>query len=477
MIISRDVRITLGPRYLQGSIPYAEILRNWQQAEFDAEKCRNILERMIRNRALNEEEFNLDAFATGGFILTDDVLFPKFDAWKFILDQTQGDLERESVDFHARILEPAQVRIFADFLRWALHTENKELLAERLSKIGIPSPEKLIRPAPSRQTWSEPVTPGIYRREHASLLIRSNTTSILLDPISLEIALPGIDQIPLRNPTPVDAVVISHLHGDHWHLPSILYSSTDSNTPLIVPQVPRVNILTPENPADSLRTIGQTVKDPAWGETVTIGDIEIDILPFYGEQPTRVSPGAGPGLRSYGNCFRLNTPDFSALVLIDSGADPDGDMVSVIRDSTAKRGPADVVLSCMREFSSPFFSGLEAHWCALSFADLKTQFELYRKGKLLPTTAGPQGIAEICAAAQASYYLPYASGFEGVGKEITDIGWGSGEPSERAALKEVSDELKKAKLKTKAVPWNPGDRAVFNESKMSIRADLLRSPN
>ena len=66
-------------------------------------------------------------------------------------------------------------------------------------------------------------------------------------------------------------------------------------------------------------------------------------------------------------------------------------------------------------------------------------------------------MAAVCEAAAARYFLPYAHGFEGFGKRISDVGWGLREPSEAALVGRVRSALQKRGCPTIALDWNCGD--------------------
>ncbi|MEM9492795.1 MAG: MBL fold metallo-hydrolase, partial [Myxococcota bacterium] len=326
----------------------------------------------------------------------------------------------------------------------------------------------------STARWPGHLGPGIYRREHASLLICSETTAIAVDPIGLELSLPGIADAPLDTvhpitgaPTGVDAVVITHSHDDHFHLPSLL-RSVAADCPVLVPEVPRPSLLTRVDLAAALAALGQRVVSMPWYTTHTVGDITIEAVPFYGEQPTRLAPGPPPDMRNWGNCYRITTPQLSALILVDSGCDPLGDMVEVARRCRREHGPVDIALSCLRSFASPFFGGLPYYWAALPLDQLGQLWRQLGRDALPATTAGAIGTAAVCAAAGARYFLPYAHGFAGVGQAIDDVGWGAGEPAEHALLAELSQLLSERGATTEVRSWQPGQCARLVAGQLRI---------
>lgn len=412
----------------------------------------------MEDRAIPNGFFDVGAFDSDRPMAGRSLLFPAPTPWLFALESPGG--EGASAE-----LRGDQIGAAADFLRLAIRTDDVATIRDVGAFLGDAVLETLIaeRPAPPSSAWPAISGPGIYRREHACLAIASPTTVVVLDPIRLSIS----EDVPALSGRPADAVLITHQHTDHWHLPSILEVCSTPTTPVIVPHTRVPNLLCPERFEESLAFVGQRAVVADWGSTVTVGDIEIDILPFFGEQPTQRGKGAPPGVRSYGNCFRFNTPTFSALVLVDSGADPGGNMLDVIARSEAKRGPVDVVLSCLRTFACPFFGGLPTYWPTLSFRHLAELWRSYEDGNLPPTTAGAAGVAAACRVAKAKHFLPYAHGYAGVGEPIRDVGWGTGEPSEHHLLKQVVAELRGAE--TLVHPWNPGDSAHVAGSWMSFQ--------
>ena len=469
MLFRRQLYIRLVPSCPNLDVPFHQILQRLMAVEFEPRRSREVLGRCERELGLEEGLLLPDAAVAGGALVGEALLFPKTDRWRLEFRDLGGvhsfEVEEELEDIGA-------------LLRLGMHSsddaafrEAAEAFGEEVLDFVLASPE--VEPP----RWPTAVGPGLQRREHASLLVRSRTTSLLLDPIALQHALPQIEASPLHRAEEPAALLITHSHEDHFHLPSIFQAAgsqaaglqaagTDGPVPVIVPAVERPNLLTLVDMQAALSSFGQPAECPAWGTTRTVGDIEIDILPFYGEQPTAAAPGALPGLRSFGNCYRLNTPEFSALVLVDGGTDPTGSMEAVVEASRRRRGPVDVVLSCLRRFACPFFGGLDHYWAALPLDRLAELYREYRAEQLPSTTAGIEGTVALCAAAGARYFLPYANGFAGPGRPVPDIGWGAGEPSEAEALSRLAEGLTRTGCTTLAKPWTPGETMSFSSGRM-----------
>jgi hypothetical protein len=153
------------------------------------------------------------------------------------------------------------------------------------------------------------------------------TARLVFDPVFMSCAVPAATTVLPDDR--VDAVLITHSHVDHWHVPSLLASAHAADTTVVVPHVPKPTVLCPDLAAQ-LEAVGQRCAHPRWGAVLSFGDIDVDILPFYGEQPAVDACCPDTDVRNWGNCYRVNTPDFAALILADSGIDPAGDMLDVI---------------------------------------------------------------------------------------------------------------------------------------------------
>ncbi len=434
-------------------------MRAYVRADFSPRASRIALERFLRERRVPEGLFDPAAIERGDCTATARLLFPRVKSWELRISDA-GETQGVAVGLPERQFGEA-----AELLRWGSRTNDARRFRREFSFLGRNFLDAHVGKSPvaALRQWPGADSPGLYRREHACVIVRSEATTLILDPISQVLGrfYPRVAAVPIDETRP-DAVLITHGHSDHWHLPSILHSARDRAIRAVVPHVPRPSILSTDDFSRQLRMAGQNTIVARWGSTVRVGDIEIDALPFYGEQPSRDTPTVNTDIRNWGNCYRVNTPGFSALFMADGGADPAGDMTEVARDSRRRRGPVDAVLLCVRAFPGPFFGGLSRDWLPLRFDDLRAHHRLYRRGRLASTTAGPAGIAAICAAAGARYFLPYADGFEGVGKPISDVSWGEGEPSEAAISADIAARIARRRTLTKTLSWRPGDAAFFD---------------
>ncbi|MDB6083138.1 MAG: metallo-beta-lactamase family protein [Gammaproteobacteria bacterium] len=454
MPISGSVAVQLRPA-LPG-IPSMQLLREWRKAAFEPRACRHALEAWMKRFSIPEDWFDTARIESGGTPATDRFLFEAFTAdadWRWKLHApAQGGRFCAEVPLED---VPEVAQVVKEFSRADTYAEFRGRYRDSLDEEILLVMSKAFSPEHPFGVWPEHTAPGIYRREHASILISSGTTTVIFDPQTLSGEWTTAHGRSPHDRSPcTDAVIITHSHGDHWHLPSVL-KHCHAGTRVIVPQVPRRNLLTQEDLAQSLTLAGQKHDVLGWGSRITIGDLEIEALPFFGEQPTRTRAPPPEGVRNWGNCYRVNGPHFSALVLADSGGDPMGEMRDVIAASVASDGGVDVLLSCCESFPEGINEGLPDYVLTLPFETLRVMFTERQEGRWHSMTAGVGGVADLCAVARARFYLPYAHGFAGLG---VDPG-ATGAPGygEGLILHALRGALVRAGAPTEVVSWSPGD--------------------
>jgi hypothetical protein len=436
------------------------LLQRWMALGFDPAACRRGVEQVLCDPGSGASESLLDprAVTDGGMVATEALLYPR--AARAL--RVQGVLDGGQPWRAMGRFDDSSAREVAAFLRWLMADGCDRALAPAHGLSGKVL-EELLRTDPSPMpAFARVDEPGIYRREHGCVVIRSRTTAVMLDPVCYWI--PHAPRGPVDIEGELAAIFITHGHADHFNVPSILAHARSAETPIVVPPIARPSLLAPNDMLSTLGLFGQRALAPAWGASLAFGDIRVQVLPFYGEQPVREGAGPSDDLRNWGSCYRFTTPEFTAIALIDSGVDPLGDMADVVGASREDSGPADFLLSSLPRFRCPFFFGLPHYYLALPFDRLRGLFDQYALGKLPTVTPGPDGIVDVCRAGRPRYYLPYGNGFEGIGKSITDVGMHIGEPPEHEVVRYLADRFAHHGLRTTPIAWNPGDR-------IGLRAD------
>lgn len=457
MSIAGDTIMHLAPGLPRFS-PLA-LMDAWIRADFRLEDCQTAFDAWVRAAHLPDSWFDRSQLAKGGLVATNALFvdaFRKAETWRWSFAGSRGRV-RFDTDVSASDV-PTIAALVRDLGKSASAADLLDLWSDNVDEDIRVALGSAFDDGVNRTTWSDYRGPGIYRREHASIVISSGETSILFDPQSMVDGWRGEDGLyPADRRTPVDAVVITHSHADHWHLPSVLRHCSHT-TPVVVPHVPCPNLLTHEDFSDTLGLAGQPCKVLAWNDSLSIGDIRIESLPFFGEQPTRDGPAAPKHVRNWGNCYRVSCPLWSVFVLADSGEDPDGRMLDVIAESTRADGPVDAVVSCCESFPEGIFPGLSAHILAVPFSRLTEIHADLKADCWKSVTSGVSGVADICAISRARYFLPYAHGFGGIGNDVDH-------PRTRGRrlpgyVRQVRDLLAAREVRTKVVDWKPGDRFV-----------------
>ncbi|MCA2977555.1 MAG: MBL fold metallo-hydrolase [Myxococcaceae bacterium] len=197
---------------------------------------------------------------------------------------------------------------------------------------------------------ARPVPPGGFAFVgHHTTLLSDGGATVLVDPYfrpMAEVDLPGYAPMHARDLGPVDAVCITHSHGDHFHLGSLLTLPRD--TRVFVPPVARESLFSTDC-ARRLEQLGFTnVEAPSWFGSRKVGALSVHALPFYGEQPTD-GPGVYDDLFNVGSTWVVRGPTTSAAFFADAGHDVRGSMREVC-DFATRGGPVDVLFCGVRGF-------------------------------------------------------------------------------------------------------------------------------
>ncbi len=333
-----------------------------------------------------------------------------------------------------QIDDPKTIKLFSELKRWQVVTEQPHVPPQDAFKNS-----------------------GIFRLQHAALLYRTETTGILVDPhLHSNYGKRGMENDITRAQLEgyVDGILISHSHYDHWHCPTLMMFPSD--TLIVVPKVPR-NSITCEDMEGRLKSLGFTnVRAVDWySEAITIGDMEINVLPFYGEQT--IVPEHDrfihPDLRNWGNTYLINTLDYSSWFLVDAGQEPGASMLDVAEEVRQKFGKVDSIISNFQALSYNSIGTDLSSWGIDIVGNLLTNPQIFSvtnktEGSYIATLS-PKGVAQICAIVEAQSCLPYADSWAEVGQSTVH---------DPELIQQVQQELKKLQCSTKVIPWKIGDR-------------------
>ena len=204
-------------------------MQQFMAAKFEPAACAALLRDAIARYPFLEELFDPDSVAAGGCIASRALLYDlhqQRDRWTLALAPRHGE---------PIVLDTAagDVPQLANALRDALQRNHWQPLSALYADPRLLGCE---RPAgDAALAWPAFDGPGIQRLEHASLLIASDTTRLLTDPISLAIGgnvgLPDLDRAPSNLGQRIDGMLVTHGHLDHWHVPTILRHGGDGSVP------------------------------------------------------------------------------------------------------------------------------------------------------------------------------------------------------------------------------------------------------
>lgn len=286
----------------------------------------------------------------GRRVLRDDVLYPRAEKFKPTVLHLRRD--EQGLDVPVRAHDwPLVNELFSTLARGATRAELQSLAQFELTATLLDD----LDSAGWLERFTKPdETAALVYVGHNTTLVRGEKASVLVDPYfrpASQFDLPGFQPMQPRDLGRVDAVLITHSHGDHFHLGSLLQLPRE--TRFFVPPVERESLFSTDC-ALRLRQLGFTNVEPlAWWEDRQVGDLTVRALPFYGEQPTD-GDGVYEGLRNVGSTWVVKTKRDSHAFFADAGRDALGDMSHVAK----KAGPVKRLFCGVRGFKlRPIFFG------------------------------------------------------------------------------------------------------------------------
>lgn len=384
----------------------------------------------------------------GRRVLREDVIFPR-------VERTPPrvlHVRRDELAFDVEVASPRDWpelnALFSTLAQGASTTELAQLgrhnatVREVISQLNA---ARWLEPWSAPPTESEVVFVG-----HNTTLVRGREASVLIDPYfrpASQFDLPGYQPMQPRDVGHVNAVAITHSHGDHFHLGSLLQLPPE--TRFFVPPVERESLFSTDCAA-RLRQLGFTNVEPLdWWSTRAIGDCTVQALPFYGEQPTD-GEGVHPGLRNVGSTWKVHSAASGATYAFfaDSGHDVQGDMKPVC----ARAKGVDVLFCGVRGFKlQPLFFGsttLGAFLVDVPLAAISTSQQLMADGPQALDYAKRLGARALvpCADGGAPWYWR-----EGMGPKYP------GYPGEPVLGASRLDENPDADPFPERITWRRGD--------------------
>jgi L-ascorbate metabolism protein UlaG (beta-lactamase superfamily) len=198
------------------------------------------------------------------------------------------------------------------------------------------------------RTDVEPVRPAstysLRLLGHAALALQTPGVRVLFDPL-FTVRMRGDVKLFDELEPPVDAVVVSHPHWDHFSIDTLFH--VPRTTRMIVPRLVNSPSIQNVDIGRVLRQLGFSRVDAlAPWESATVGDVCITAAPFYGEQ-------SGPDAPQDWMTYHVRAGGRTLFGAVDSCHDARSSMDAVMREVRSKLGPVDILLSPFSCFHYP----------------------------------------------------------------------------------------------------------------------------
>ena len=286
------------------------------------------------------------------------------------------------------------------------------------------------------------VRPRVTFVAHTSLLLQSQSTAVLLDPLfRARTGLPreGFDAARLQ----LGAICCSHSHWDHCDVASLLLF--DKRTPVIVSKVQRPTIFNPPM-VPMLKLIGfQDIREVELWQPVQIKDIEIVPVPFHGEQDE-------PEAEIDHYTYVLRTHGLNLYGGVDAFRDTFGDMRADLERVRREYTPALAFLPVSRMTYSYVHGGVNGFCRRVDTNLLDKRFQY---------TAGPNTAVEWVRLLDARWIVPYAT-------------FTFNKTTAAPQVREFADKMEKAGFADRLVALRPLDSIEPKDLSGDVRSALRR---
>lgn len=219
---------------------------------------------------------------------------------------------------------------------------------------------------------------------HSCLLVETPSTRVLTDPLLTVRDRPDYDRWDVVD-EPLDGIVISHAHWDHFNLDTLI--RIDRRAAVVLPRRQSPTSIVNLDMAQVIRELGFTdVRELLPWESTWIGDVEVTAAPYHGETTGRLSP------RDW-MTYRLAAHGRTVFCVVDGCRDPFGDMDDVIAEMT-RRGGIDLLLVPASGYDYP-----TNHYA---------ERPLRITGEREPYTGGVPDVLRWAQGSRAELVIPYA---------------------------------------------------------------------
>ncbi len=354
----------------------AEVQRIYESRVTDGKKtCIEMREAVFRKPGPVERlEFKLRILA-GRRTLIYPVPLERFGALGNLFPLLLGGHDETGIE--ARL----DARLSRDDAEWA-----RDLFAFLKSE-GCLAPARAAEEPPP-PSWT--VRPGVTLLSHSSLLMQSERSAVLVDPVVWR-AMGGAQRTFDILRTPLGAICCTHCHWDHCHFQTLLW--LDKDVPILVPRVREPSMLNPPM-VDALRRLGFTdVREVQPWVPVQIEDIEIIPVPFHGEQDE-------PDFEMDHYTYVLRTKGLSLYGGVDCYRSNGGDMRPVL-ERVGRMYRPDVAFLPVSKWICHYKSGGVNGYCRYLDQEMFEQSFQY--------IAGPEDAADWSVLLGAPTVVPYAT--------------------------------------------------------------------